>query len=299
MRSSYTPSPSEFSPPPTHCIQTGSDPISFPHDDAQLHLVPAAQDNICWLIEYEPGKVAVVDGPDDLSVSQYCQAYQLTLTHILNTHTHGDHIGINRALQKKGKLTHLEVWGSALTAEHIPGITHSFNEGDSFTLGNLKGEVWLTEGHLNGHISWVFNGVLFCGDTLFAGGCGYLFDGPASKMYTSLHRFASLPAETLVCCAHEYTLDNLHFALSVEPNSSKLRQRVSDVLHIRSELRSTLPSTIGLECQTNPFMRSASASIQKSVGCTQPQVDVFARTRQLKDQKGYRQRTIQELMEDL
>ena len=287
-----------FSSPPTHLIQKLSSPLSFPYDEAKLHLVPAAQDNICWLIEYLPGKVAVVDGPDDISVDQYCQAYQLTLTHILNTHIHGDHIGINRSLQKKGQLNHLEVWGSAITASQIPGLTRSFREGDSFELGKLKGEVWLTEGHLDGHISWIFDGVLFCGDTLFAGGCGYLFDGPASKMHTSLQRFATLPPETLVCCAHEYTLDNLHFALSIEPQSPILRERISDVLHIRSELRSTLPSTIELECQTNPFIRSSSTSIQKAVDCTHPLSEVFARTRRLKDQKLYRQNTIQSLLEN-
>ena len=297
MSSQFLSSQSSFSSPSNHVIQTLSDPLSFPFDDAKLHLVPAAQDNICWLIEYMPGKVAVVDGPDASSVDRYCQAYNLNLTHILNTHIHGDHIGINRSLQKRGVLDQLEVWGSATTADQIPGLTRSFKEGDPFELGELKGEVWLTEGHLNGHISWIFNGVLFCGDTLFAGGCGYLFDGPPSKMHTSLQRFASLPPDTLVCCAHEYTLDNLHFALSIEPQSFVLRQRIADVIQIRSELRSTLPSTIGLECQTNPFIRSNSPSIQEAVNCTYPLADVFARTRLLKDQKLYRQKTIQCLLD--
>jgi hydroxyacylglutathione hydrolase len=153
----------------------------------------------------------------------------------------------------------------------------------------------LTEGHLDGHISFVFGDVLFCGDTLFGGGCGYLFDGPPAKMYHSLERLAQLDGSTRVCCAHEYTADNLRFAWSVEPDNEELALRIRKVWSIRRDGGSTVPSTIDDERHTNPFLRQHSATLRKHVAAAFPDTDledpeaVFAATRRLKDRKDYRQ----------
>jgi hydroxyacylglutathione hydrolase len=131
------------------------------------------------------------------------------------------------------------------------------------TLGDtLRLQVWLTEGHMNGHITYLTPGAVFCGDTLFAGGCGYLFDGPPAKMWASLNRLATLPEDTLVFCAHEYTLDNLRFAAWVEPDNRDLRERLAVTTRLRAEGRCAVPSTIGEERATNPFLRAHSPSLQ-------------------------------------
>ena len=152
----------------------------------------------------------------------------------------------------------------------------------------------LTEGHIDGHVSYLFDGVLFCGDTLFAGGCGYLFDGPPEKMHESLSRFAELDADTLVCCAHEYTQDNLLFAYSIEPSNTRLVERAKDVWKRRLRGESVVPSTIGEEMETNPFMRTTSTELIANVAMHLPQADlgndakVFESTRKLKDLKHYK-----------
>ena len=151
----------------------------------------------------------------------------------------------------------------------------------------------LTEGHINGHISYLFDDVLFCGDTLFTGGCGYLFDGPPSKMLRSLELLGKLPWETRVCCGHEYTQDNLRFAWSVEPDNEALAQRIRDVWSLRTKGQSAVPSTIGMEKTTNPFMRHHSESLQRRVAQAMPDaaldspVAIFAATRELKNRKEY------------
>lgn len=259
----------------THCVSRPSLPITIAGGVAQVHMVPAASDNISWLIEYEDGKVALVDGPTLSPVLQYLERHQLQLTHIFNTHTHGDHIGVNHGLERAREThphllgDHFEVWGYHGCASQIPHLTHPLSGGDLFTLGNLQGMCWLTEGHLNGHISLTFwdkmsgaqpvegcQAALFCGDTLFAAGCGRVFDGPHSAMYQSLTRLATLPTDTHVFCAHEYTLDNLRFALYANPTSHPIALRLKQCEDTRAAGRSTLPSSIGLERETNPFIRA-------------------------------------------
>lgn len=298
-----------------HAVTSPHEPILI-HGASRsfyVHQVPAASDNLCWLIEYEPQRVALVDGPGASEVLSYLSQRELTLTHILNTHTHGDHIGVNRALEAEGLLSGLEVWGSASAPVAIPGLTRSLSDGDTVQLGSLEGVVLLTEGHLNGHISFVF-GVraeeeaqqteaelaLFCGDTLFTGGCGYVFDGPMSVMAQSLSRLARLGPNTQVFCAHEYTLDNLHFALSVEPGNHALLKRAREVTQLRSEGRSTVPSRMSSELQTNPFLRE-SPELRSAVGAGphEGQVEVFERARRLKNSKAYRARSMEALLSSL
>ena len=242
--------------------------------------------------------------------------FTIKLTHILNTHTHGDHIGVNQELAKLNLLTDIQVWGSANAPKTIPGLTRSLSDHESITLGPLSGKVLLTEGHLNGHISFIFNlqppalspnqaqdhdvieTLLFCGDTLFAGGCGYVFDGPMSTMANSLDKLASLSPNTLVCCAHEYTLDNLHFALSIEPNNPKLQERVQKVIQRRKRGQSTVPSLLREELETNPFLRNMSQEILTKLGLesTSDRSLIFEKTRRLKDSKVYRETHLESLL---
>lgn len=243
----------------THIITIPPKPIQSKSTQFWVHQVPAAKDNLIWMIEYEKGKCAVVDGPSAKEALEYCQEYDLVISVILNTHTHWDHVGINKDLHKKGMMNGVQVYGSKKRASEVPFLTMPLVDGDSVHLGPLQGKVWLTEGHIDGHLSYIFDEFLFCGDTMFAGGCGYLFDGPPEKMHHSLQRLVALPPDTFICCAHEYTEDNLAFASSVDPENTKLQERNVSVKAIRAKGESTLPSTIGLELETNPFVRVGSA----------------------------------------
>ena len=272
-----------------HCITTPPAPTPSQTHNLTVHQVPAHQDNVIWLIEYQTGLCAVVDGPSAKEVLPYVKANNLRITHILNTHTHADHVGINRDLGKRGLLDDVDVIGCRTRSADVPHITQGVDEGDVFKLGDLDVEVWRTEGHIDGHLSFLVADFVFCGDTMFSGGCGYLFDGPPAKMHASLQRLASLPPTTFVCPAHEYTEDNLLFAMSIESGNSKLVERFEQVKAIRSRGESTLPSTMQIERDSNPFVRVESVEIQDAVKATVG-LDVLTRTRQLKDSKAYRQR---------
>lgn len=258
---------------------------------AWVRAVPVLKDNLVWLFAcVETGQCAIIDGPAVLEpVLQAIAEEGWTLTTVFNTHTHWDHIGINQALEKAGQLSALRVVGYGGTAADIPGLTVPVNEGDAVSLGNLSGVVMLTEGHLNGHISLRFGDVLFCGDTLFAGGCGYLFDGPPAVMFQSLLRLADLAGDTKVCCAHEYTQDNLRFAWMIEPSNTALQARIESVWNVRAAGGCTVPSTIAEEQATNPFLRPGSSEIRASIErlaadlTAATHVDVFAAIRELKN----------------
>jgi hydroxyacylglutathione hydrolase len=241
-----------------------------------VHQLPAATDNFVWALVAKDGSgIAAVDGPDAEAVLALCERLQIPLTAVFNTHTHGDHIGINRDLARRGLLAGLRVIGPKKVADQVPGISELVHEGDQVSFAGSRATVWLTEGHLDGHISFLFPGAVFCGDTLFAGGCGYLFDGPPSKMHDSLCRLAQLPAGTRVCCAHEYTQDNLRFAWSAEPENAALAERIRRVWQLRAQGRATVPSTIAEELATNPFLRASSLA-------------EFTARRALKDRKEYK-----------
>ena len=275
-----------------HTVSRPHPPFKVAGGTLTIHQVPVWHDNLVWIVVCNAtGLAAAVDGPAAQPVLDYCLKHDIKLTAIFNTHTHGDHIGINRDLAQLGVLTDYRVVGCRTRSQDIPGITEPVDEGDTILLGEVQGTVWRTEGHLDGHISYLFDGVLFCGDTLFGAGCGYLFDGPPAKMQASLARFAELSGETLVCCAHEYTQDNLRFAWSVEADNPHLLTRIQEAWKIRATGASTIPSTIELERETNPFMRWHSPTIQRSVSGSSDRlmdpVDVFAATRKLKDSKVY------------
>lgn len=273
-----------------HVVTAPREPFLACDGRLRIHQIPAAHDNLIWLIEcVETGVVAVVDGPGVKELDAYCAARNLTPSMVLNTHTHPDHVGVNRGLIRAGRGDQIRFIGPAGAAADVPGLHRGVDEGDVVTVGAVEGRVMRTDGHLNGHVCFVFGDVLFSGDTLFAGGCGFLFDGPASAMFDSLMRLAALPGDTWVCCAHEYTEDNLRFAWSVEPDNAALAQRIRDDWQIRASGGCTVPSTLETERATNPFLRPGSPSLMAAVAQAMPDADlsthggVFAATRALKN----------------
>ncbi len=278
-----------------HVVTHPSAPFRSASGSFEVHQIPAAHDNLVWLfVCRRSGAGAVVDGPDAENALAYCETQELKLTHILNTHTHADHIGLNRDLSRRGMLQGLEVIGPAKVRDQVPGITQAVDEGAEIEVGECRARVFRTEGHIEGHICFLFEDVLFSGDTLFTGGCGRVFTGDFAAMYAGLSRLRELPGETRVCCAHEYTLDNLQFALSLEPNNEALRTRIAKVSALRAEGRSAVPGVLSEERATNPMLRWDSPELQRHVARQSPGVDltnpeaVFTATRKLKDSGAYK-----------
>jgi len=254
-------------------------------DTVDIVPIRAFKDNYIWCLRR--GSVAVVVDPGDARpVLDYLSAEGLRLTAILTTHHHADHVGGNAGLLAK---YNVPVFGPA--HESIPGITQSLREGDGVDVPGigLHFEVLDVPGHTAGHIAYHGSGLLFCGDTLFSCGCGRLFEGTPEKMYASLSKFAALPADTLVYCAHEYTLSNLRFARAAEPQNRSLDAREAQARAALAAGNPSLPSTIQSELACNPFLRSANpvvvASASQHAGriLTKP-VDVFAALRKWKDE---------------
>lgn len=225
----------------------------------QVLAIPAFNDNYFWLI-HDGTHAAVVDPGDAAPVLAALALHRLTLTTILLTHHHADHVG---GVAELSRLCNVQVWGPR--AEAIPGITQRVGEGDPVKLGapEISLSVLDVPGHTRGHIAYIApaQGWLFCGDTLFAGGCGRLFEGTPEQMETSLNKLAALPGETLVYCAHEYTMSNLRFARAVDPDNQALLVRFENDQAKRDRLQPTVPSTIALERATNPFLRSHERAI--------------------------------------
>jgi hydroxyacylglutathione hydrolase len=252
--------------------------------------VPAFKDNYLWLVRRDR-YAAVVDPGDAAVIEDALQRLDATLCAIVLTHHHADHTGGVAALQS-ARNGRLPVFGPA--AEAIPGVTAALSGGDRIVVPGIELtlEVIDVPGHTRGHIAYFGSDgiapILFCGDTLFAGGCGRLFEGTAEQMFASLARLAALPPETLVYCAHEYTANNLRFALVVDPGNALLVEREKDVRALRQENRATVPSSIRLERATNPFLRVSEAAIRASVededpGAAKNPVATFAALRAWKD----------------
>lgn len=258
--------------------------------------IPALENNYFWVIRPELDKpfVYLVDPGDAVPVIAYLQQRQLQPKAILITHRHHDHIGGINALLKQWPLP---VYGPNSAA--IPQITHPLKDGDHLKLGQLPFEVIAVPGHTIEHIAYYLPAtksaakapeppVLFCGDALFAGGCGRMFDGPAEVMWASLCRLAALPDNTRIYCAHEYTLANLAFAKAVEPENHEIAARFEQIKTLRSNHGISLPSTIALEKRTNPFLRCQETGIKNFI-FRQEQRDIdnaaeaFAVLRKIKD----------------
>ena len=249
-----------------------------------IHQVPVLNDNYVYLARcQETGATAVVDPAVVDPVLAAADRLGWRITHILNTHHHGDHTGGNLEIKAK---TGCEIVGPKADRDRIPGIDVEVGEGDTYRLGNAVARVFDVPGHTRGHIAYWFEGsdALFCGDTLFAMGCGRLFEGTPAQMVASLAKFKSLPPETRVFCAHEYTQSNGRFALTVEPDNRDLVQRMEDVAAARAKNIPTVPSTIAIELKTNPFLRADQPGLQKAIGMPGGDyVSVFAETRARKD----------------
>jgi hydroxyacylglutathione hydrolase len=221
--------------------------------------LPAFDDNYLWLLARD-GEAAIVDPGDAAPVLRALAERGLRLSAILVTHHHGDHAGGIPDLRATGAT----VYGPR--GERIDGVDVRLGAGDRITVLGVRFEVLEVPGHTAGHIAYYADSLdppaVFCGDTLFACGCGRLFEGTPAQMLASLDRLAALPPATRVYCAHEYTLANIRFAREVEPDNAALQERASNAKATRAHGEPTVPSTIALELATNPFLRSASSSVQ-------------------------------------
>jgi hydroxyacylglutathione hydrolase len=254
----------------------------------QITLLKALSDNYIFLL-HEPQQniAAVVDPAVAEPVLQKLQELEAELVAIFNTHHHQDHVGGNRQLMQRYK--EVIVYGGAEDRGRIPGQQMFLKEGDRVWFGDRSAEVFFVPGHTRAHIAYYFAptsadqpGELFCGDTLFAGGCGRLFEGTPAQMVDSLSKLRSLPDNTRVWCAHEYTLKNLQFALTVDGSNQELQSRFADVKIARSRSEATIPSLLGLEKLTNPFLRWNQPLLQSALNSHDP-VQTFSRLRGKKD----------------
>ncbi|AII49906.1 hydroxyacylglutathione hydrolase [Synechococcus sp. KORDI-52] len=232
---------------------------------SSLHALPVLQDNVIWI--WVRGTEAVVIDPAVAPpVREWLEERHLTLTAILQTHHHADHIGGTTDLLQRWPQA--EVIASADDRKRIPFQTMPVRDGERITVLGTRVEVLDVAAHTRAHIAFfipdpqdaALGPVLFCGDTLFSGGCGRLFEGSAEQMHQALQKLAELPEATKVCCAHEYTEANLQWAVEQRPNDTVLAERYREVRILRSNGALSLPSTIGVERRTNLFMRAKTAT---------------------------------------
>ncbi|MBV4484442.1 hydroxyacylglutathione hydrolase [Pseudomonas sp. SWRI153] len=228
----------------------------------QISALPAFTDNYIWLLQdHQTQRCAVVDPGDAAPVQAWLEAHPgWVLSDILITHHHHDHVGGVERLKAASGAT---VYGPA--SEKIPGRDVALKDNDTVSVLGWDFDVHAVPGHTLGHIAYYHHGLLFCGDTLFAAGCGRLFEGTPQQMHHSLSRLAALPEDTLVYCTHEYTLSNLKFAAAVEPHNPDIAARLAKVTQQRQNGVMTLPSTLALEKLTNPFLRTSETLVTQKV----------------------------------
>jgi hydroxyacylglutathione hydrolase len=253
----------------------------------QVTPVRAFTDNYIWLIHspLDARRVVAVDPGDAKPVERTLASRELTLAGLLITHHHGDHVGgVAELLQNRD----IPIYGPA--SETVPGGPAPLREGDRAVLPELglQFDVLDVPGHTAGHIAYVGHGALFCGDTLFSAGCGRLFEGTPEQMHASLSKLAALPAETLVYCAHEYTLSNLKFGLAVEPDNQATASYFAQCRELRARDEATIPSSIRRERNVNPFLRCDDETVKQAAEAhagrrLQSEPEVFAAIRQWKD----------------
>lgn len=247
-----------------------------------LIALPALQDNYIWLLINPQHQCLIVDPSTAAPVLPYLAAHGLTPTAILLTHHHHDHVGGVAEIVRT--YPELPVYGPAETQGL--GCTQVVNDHDTLSLLGLPISVMALPGHTLGHVGYYCAPYLFCGDTLFSAGCGRLFEGTPQQMFDSLQRIMSLPDDTLVCCAHEYTESNLRFARHVLPQNQTIETYQQHVALLRSKQQPTLPSTLRIEREINPFLCCYNNDLQRNVGfSTQPNEiwQVFACLRDMKD----------------
>lgn len=251
----------------------------------EIYQFECLSDNYGYLIhDAEKGVTACVDTPDFVAIDRALESMGWKLDLILNTHHHPDHVGANLALKEKYGCT---IVGPRADAARIPGIDLAVGDGDVVSVGNYRATVYDTPGHTRGHIVYRFidQTLAFVGDVVFPMGCGRLFEGSAEQAWKSLDLIRQWPEETLLYCAHEYSEVNAQFALAIEPENADLRYRAEDVKKRRTNGRFTVPSTLKLELQTNPFLRPESTKIRMQFALQHADnKTVFSEIRRLKDQ---------------
>ncbi|BAY07379.1 hydroxyacylglutathione hydrolase [Calothrix sp. NIES-2098] len=254
----------------------------------QVIRLNALSDNYIFLLyDRTQNTAAVIDPAEAEPVLKQLAQLKAELVAIFNTHHHHDHVGGNQQLIQQ--FPEVTVYGGAEDRGRIPGQQVFLEDGSRVQFGGRVGEVIFVPGHTRAHIAYYFPseiaeepGELFCGDTLFAGGCGRLFEGTPTQMVNSLTKLRSLPDNTRVWCAHEYTLKNLQFALTVDGENGDLQKRFDEVKAYRSRNEATVPSLLGVEKLTNPFLRWEQPSLQSAAKSNDP-VQTFARIRGMKD----------------
>jgi hydroxyacylglutathione hydrolase len=249
-----------------------------------IHQIPVLRDNYVWLA-HDPATraTAVVDPAVAEPVLDALKEKGWRLTHILNTHHHGDHVGGNMAIKAATGAT---IVGPRADRDRIPGIEIEVGDGDTYVMGSQRAKVFDVPGHTRGHIAYWFEDsrALFCGDTIFMLGCGRLFEGTPQQMWRSISKLRALPPETRVYCAHEYTQSNARFALTVEPDNRALVERSRQIDEMRARGESTVPATIGEEVATNPFLRADQPELQRAAGLAgKDPATVFGEIRHRKD----------------
>lgn len=252
----------------------------------QIIQLPVLQDNYAYIVIADDARHCVfIDTPDAKVLIDYVQKHQLQPVAILNTHHHWDHAGGNLEICQK---YNVRVYTSVFDFDRIEGATDTVKDGDVVDVGGMKFQVLDVPGHTSGHVAYLIDQHLFCGDTIFVGGCGRLFEGTPQQMFTSINKIAELPDSTWIHCTHEYTQKNLEFALTLEPNNLDLKNKLDKVRLCVQRSEATVPTQLGDERKYNPYLRWAQNSLQsglKSRGFEDFSEDwkIFAEVRRLKD----------------
>lgn len=254
------------------------------HQGLQLYQLPVLSDNYIYILHDKPSQQTVaIDPAESQVVVNFLEAQGWSLDAIWNTHHHGDHVGGNRDLQNRYDCA---IYASDYDHDRIPGMTQTVRDQEEFLLGSWRVEVYATPGHTLGHCVYYIPAadILFCGDTLFALGCGRLFEGTPEQMWSSLQKIRSLPGTTRVCCAHEYTLSNARYAQSLPSYALGLLNYVAELQTLRNQGKPTVPTRLSAEMAYNPFLQADQPQMREAVGLTQtPPAQVFAWLRAGKD----------------
>lgn len=249
--------------------------------------IPVWQDNYAWLLVAEDRTCALVDAPEAAPIERLLEERGLHLTHIFQTHHHFDHVGANEGL--RASRADLQIWGGVYDSERgrIPGQSRALRDGEQIAWAGETATIREVPGHTLGHIAWLWsNGAAFVGDTLFACGCGRLFEGTPAQMDHALNVvIGGWPDDTLLYCAHEYTQSNIRFALTVDPDNEDLRALAARVDRLRAAGEATVPTRLADENRCNPFLRCDTPAIRAAVGCDDRAArhEVLGRLRELKD----------------
>ncbi|MDC9594965.1 hydroxyacylglutathione hydrolase [Xenorhabdus sp. IM139775] len=248
----------------------------------ELIRIPALSDNYIWLLCDENKYCVIIDPAASQPVIDILAANQLIPAAILLTHHHSDHVGGVPRLHEHSP--NLPVYGPKETQDK--GVTHIVHEHNTIEIGNFSFRVMELPGHTLGHIAFYQAPYLFCGDTLFSGGCGRLFEGTAEQMFSSLDKISSLPNDTLICCAHEYTAANMKFAKAVLPDNQIIHDYYQEILKLRENNQATVPTNLQTEKKINVFLNCHDVDLQKNIGTkpnSMPLSSVFQQLRTYKD----------------